>query len=192
MKQKSVVRWTLAAAGLAAVATVTPRLMAQEPRFDFSKFVERQLAEHSEELFGIRRPLAESALGPYDGADNLQAIQVAPGLRVSLVSSSVASAADQIAFWPNDDRPRYVFVCDEETTTPAVQRVDLTQPPASNATTIVTGLSSCDPVRRTPWGTILVGEENGANGGLYELIDPANINILNGNAEDLEEEWDFT
>ena len=106
----------------------------------------------------------------------LQAIQVAPGLRVSLVSSSVASAADQIAFWPNDDRPRYVFVCDEETTTPAVQRVDLTQPPASNATTIVTGLSSCDPVRRTPWGTILVGEENGANGGLYELIDPANIN----------------
>src|SRR6185369_5465081 len=33
----------------------------------------------------------------------------------------------------------------------------------------------CDPVRRTPWGTIIVGEEAGATGGFYELIDPANI-----------------
>ncbi len=62
------------------------------------------------------------------------------GLHVSLVSSSVASAADQIALWPDDEHPKYLFVCDEETSNPAVQRVDLSKPPASNATTIVTGL----------------------------------------------------
>jgi len=77
--------------------------------------------------------------------------------------------------WPDDDHPRYLFVCDEETTDPAVQRVDLTKPADSNATTIVKGLTSCDPVRRTPWGTIIVAEEAGATGGMYELIDPANI-----------------
>ena len=94
---------------------------------------------------------------------------------MSLVSSSVASAADQIALWPDDDHPKFLFVCDEETTDPAVQRVDLSKPAGSNATTIVTGLVSCDPVRRTPWGTIIVAEEAGATGGLYELIDPEHI-----------------
>jgi hypothetical protein len=40
---------------------------------------------------------------------------------------------------------------------------------------IVTGTADCDPVRRTPWGTILFGEEAGGGptgGRIYELIDP--------------------
>src|SRR6185295_20181011 len=113
---------------------------------------------------------------PYGGPDNLQAIQVAPGLHVSLVSSGVASAADQIALWPNDDHPTHLFVCDEETSNPAVQRVDLAGPANANATTIVTGLDACDPVRRTPWGTVIVAEEAGATGGFYEILDPLSIN----------------
>jgi secreted PhoX family phosphatase len=149
--------------------------MAKNPHADFGAFVQAQLNEHSEELFGFRHPLEKSALGPYDGPDNVQAIQVAPGLHVSLVSSVTASAADQIALWPDDDRPTYLFVCDEETSDPAVQRIDLSRPADSNATTIVTGLTSCDPVRRTAWGTIVVAEEAGATGGLYELIDPVHI-----------------
>src|SRR5919197_6721593 len=173
--RRSLVATCVVITGLALVA-MTSRLKAGHPPVDFGTFVESQLASHSEQLFGINHPLDESALGPYDGADNLKAIQVAPGLRVSLVSSSVASAADQIAMWPDNDHPRYLFVCDEETSDPSVQRVDLTKPADSNATTIVIGLSSCDPVRRTPWGTIIVAEEAGATGGLYELIDPANIN----------------
>jgi hypothetical protein len=159
----------------AVAVLMTARPGAQNPRTDFGLFVQDQLRAHSEQLFGFRHPLAESALGPYDGLDNTQAIQVADGLSVSLVSSSVASAADQIAFWPSDDHPTHVFVCDEETSNPAVQRVELSGPPSANATTIVTGLASCDPVRRTPWGTILVGEEAGATGGLYEIIDPVHI-----------------
>jgi hypothetical protein len=162
-------------AGLAVVG-LTTRTIANHGHIDFGSFVADQLSDHSEQLFGIGHPLEESALGPYDGPDNLQAIQVAQGLHVSLVSSSTASAADQIALWPDDDHPKYLFVCDEETSNPAVQRVDLSKPAGSNATTIVIGLSSCDPVRRTPWGTIIVAEEAGLTGGLYELFDPVNIN----------------
>src|SRR5215467_9676870 len=169
-----------------AVAGLTSRMIADNPHRDFGSFVADQLSDHSEQLFGIGHPLEESALGPYDGPDNLQAIQVAKGLHVSLVSSSVASAADQIAMWPDDDHPKFLFVCDEETTDPAVQRVDLSKPAGSNATTIVKGLTSCDPVRRTPWGTIIVAEEAGATGGLYELFDPVNINtVINVSDRDL-------
>lgn len=133
----------------ATVLATTSRTLAQNPHRDFGAFVEAQLSDHAEELFGFRRPLERSALGPYDGADNLQAIEVAAGLRVSLISNVTASAADQIALWPNDDRPTHLFVCDEETSNPSVQRIDLSRPAGANATTIVTGLSSCDPVRRT-------------------------------------------
>jgi secreted PhoX family phosphatase len=160
--------------GMAVVALGSQALADHKPA-DFGTFVQDQLNDHAEQLFGIKGPLDKSALGPYDGSDNLQAIQVASGLHVSLVSSSVASAADQIAFWPDDDNPRFLFVCDEETTDPAVQRVDLSKPASSNATTIVTGLVSCDPVRRTPWGTIIVAEEAGATGGFYEIIDPEHV-----------------
>ena len=61
--------------------------------------IAEQLSAHAEQLFGVRHPLGESALGPYDGSDNLQAIQVADGLHVSLVSSCVAG--DQ---WPQQTR----------------------------------------------------------------------------------------
>jgi secreted PhoX family phosphatase len=100
---------------------------------------------------------------------------VAQGLQVSLVSSAVHFSTDQIALWPDDEHPTHLFVCDEDSSNPAVQRVDLSAPPNSNATTIVTGLDSCDPVRRTPWGTIIVAEEAGATGGLYEILDPLHI-----------------
>ena len=46
--------------------------------------------------------------------------------------------------WPDDDHPRFLFVCDEETSVPAVQRIDLSRPAAGNVTTIVNGLSFPD------------------------------------------------
>jgi len=173
--QRSVMFKSALAGSLAATVLLAAGVKADGPNVDFGLYVSQLLHAHAMQLFGFVHPLAESSVGPYDGTDNLKAIDVAPGLSVSLVSSSTASAADQIALWPNDDRPRYLFVCDEETSNPAVQRVDLSKPAASNATTIVTGLLSCDPVRRTPWGTILVGEEHGADGGLYEIFDPVSI-----------------
>jgi hypothetical protein len=162
--------WTLVC-GIVLVWS-TARTLASPS--DFGAWVQEQLQAEAPDLFGFE-PLKKSATGPYDGASSLKAIQVANGLLVSLVSSSTASAADQMAFWPDANHPRYIFVCDEETSVPAVQRVDLSGSPGSNATTIVTGLQDCDPVRRTPWGTILIGEEAGALGGLYEILDPVSI-----------------
>jgi secreted PhoX family phosphatase len=173
--RSSLIRTWILVAGIVVVWAAS-RTTARNAQADFGSFVAAQLSEHAEQLFGFRRPLEKSALGPYDGPDSLQAIKVASGLRVSLVSSGVASAADQIALWPDDDHPTHLFVCDEETSTPAVQRVDLSRPANANVTTIVTGLTSCDPVRRTAWGTIIVAEEAGATGGVYELIDPVHIN----------------
>jgi len=143
-------------------------------RPDFGAFVQGQLKAFSQQLFGFARPLDGSAAGPFDGPSS-EALVLAKGLRATVVSSAVHFSADQIALWPDDRNPRYLFVCDEESSNPAVQRVDLRKPANANATTIVTGLVACDPVRRTPWGTIIVAEEAGATGGFYEIFDPAGI-----------------
>ena len=155
------------------VATV--RVVADDDAVaDFGLFVQHELNEHSRDLFGILQPLGQSALGPYNGADSTASIEVAKGLTVSLVSSSVAPTADMIALWPNDANPTHLFVCIEAGGNPSVQRVDLSKPANANATTIVTGLAACDPIRRTAWGTIVVAEET-TGGGLYEIFSPADI-----------------
>jgi secreted PhoX family phosphatase len=166
---------SFALAACLAVAAWTARAAAKGPNADFGAFIADQLRAHSEQLFGFRHPLEQSAVGPFTDPDSTQALEVADGLKVTLVSSAVHNSADQIALWPDDDHPTHLFVCDEESSDPAVQRVDLSAPAGANATTIITGLDSCDPVRRTPWGTIIVAEEAGATGGLYELIDPVRI-----------------
>jgi len=170
---RSSVRVWIVIAGL-AVGGAGARVAADSGRPDFGAFVQALLRDQSEELFGIGRPLDHSAVGPFDGP-SVDALDLAHGLKATLISSAVENAADQIAMWPDDDHPTHLFVCDEETSVPAVQRVDLSKPADSNATTLVTGLLSCDPVRRTPWGTIIVAEEHGADGGLYEILDPVHI-----------------
>jgi secreted PhoX family phosphatase len=170
------IRTSALVAGL-AIAGLTARTFAQNPNGDFGVYIAAQLSAHAQQLFGFTHPLDQSASGPFTGADSTQALAVAQGLHVSLVSSAVHFSTDQIALWPNDDHPTHLFVCDEESSNPAVQRVDLAGPANANATTIVTGLDACDPVRRTPWGTIIVAEEAGATGGFYELLDPEHINV---------------
>jgi len=141
---------------------------------DWGRLVQQQMLEHAATLFGVGA-LGESAVGPFSGPA-VEALDVAAGLRVSLVSSAVETNTDMIAMWPNDRRPTHLFVCNEDDfDVPAVQRVDLSKPANANATTILQGLSSCDPIRRTPWGTIVVGEEED-DGGLYEILQPASIN----------------
>jgi secreted PhoX family phosphatase len=139
------------ALGTLVLSTPGVARLAAQGGADFGLFVEDQLSAHAEQLFGVNKPLAQSALGPFNGADGTQAIELA-----------------------GNDHPTHLFVCDESSSSPSVQRVDLEASPSSNATTIVTGLSSCDPVRRTPWGTIVVGEET-TSGGLYEILSPLSI-----------------
>ena len=173
MFMKKVV-WISGAIAIAAtVVSIAPRVIADEDGGDFGLRVQRELNEHAEKLFGTES-LSRSALGPFTGTDSTQAITVARGLRVSLVSSAVHPSTDQIVLWPDDRHPTHLFVCDESSSNPAVQRVDLSQPPASNASTILTGIVSCDPIRRTPWGSITVAEES-TDGGTYEIMDPLSI-----------------
>jgi hypothetical protein len=149
---------------------------------DFGLTVERLLNVSSPRLFGIQKPLQESALGPFVDPDNAQALEVAEDLVVSVVSNVTDPLSDMIALWPNDAQPTHVFVCvensfngDNNPNVISVQRVDISGDPDSNVHTIVKGLSSCDPIHRTPWGTLIVGEEAGETGGFYEILDPLAI-----------------
>jgi secreted PhoX family phosphatase len=165
--------WLCGVIASVAMLTFGPRLFADQD-VDWGLFVQHQMNERSEQLFGVGSPLQRSALGPYTDADSTKAIAVAAGLRVSLVSSAVHFSTDQIVLWPNDQHPTHLFVCDESSSDPAVQRVDLSKPPSSNASTILTGIVACDPIRRTPWGSLLAGEE-ATDGGVYEIMDPLSI-----------------
>jgi secreted PhoX family phosphatase len=171
MKKTVWITGAIAAAAAAAIS-IAPRLVADED-VDFGLRVQRELNDRAEKLLGTES-LSRSALGPFPGADSTQALAVARGLRVSLVSSAVHFSTDQIVLWPDDRHPTHLFVCDESSSNPAVQRVDLSQPAASNASTILTGISACDPIRRTPWGSLTVAEES-TDGGTYEIMNPLSI-----------------
>lgn len=155
--------------------------LADENEKDFGLFVQHQLEAKSEKLFGINQPLSASAYGPYTAADNVKSVELAKGLKAYAVSNVTDKQADMIAFWPNDYNPTHVFLCIEKffsgnsPATISVQRVDLSGDPNSNVETIVKGISSCDPIKRTPWGTLVVGEESGPNGGFYEIMDPMSL-----------------
>jgi hypothetical protein len=59
--------------------------------------------------------------------------------------------------WPDDVHPTHLFACNEaEETNAGIIRVDI----ATGQTDVaVTGTTDCDPLHRTPWGTIVFGEE---------------------------------
>jgi hypothetical protein len=153
-----------------------------------------QLQNKSRPLFGVGQPLTESSNVDLDEAQALAnpagLITVAKGLKVSVVSAGEAAPnLDQMVLWPQAD-PQYIITCNEEgVTEPALQRISLL---SGDAITIATGINSCDPVRVTPWGTVLFGEENGSVGAMYELIDPltvvgATINNVTGGQLDRED-----
>jgi hypothetical protein len=178
--------WAVTALSLGAGLMTADAIASDRWDNDFGLRVERILNLASSELFGIDRPVVASALGPFADPDNRGAVIVAAGLRVGVVSNVTDPQADMIALWPNDEHPSHLFVCVEsffsQNSNPgqaSVQRVTLNADPNSNVETIVKGISSCDPIRRTPWGTLVVGEESGANGGLYEILDPMGIDAAN-------------
>jgi Alkaline phosphatase PhoX len=147
---------------------------------DFGQFVQRQLADQSGKLFGVGGTLQASSTRSITQAqaqaDPRDLVTVAESLKVRVVTAGVAPAVlDQSAFWPDANNPKWFITCNEEgVTSPGLVRINIA---TGQSTTIVTGTTSCDPVRATPWGTILFGEEagGGPNGGrMYELIDPLN------------------
>jgi secreted PhoX family phosphatase len=145
---------------------------------------EHQLQAKSVKLFGFVQPLKSSA----DAGDvvprNLAAASerqlLAKGLKAEYVTRAVGGNGDMITFWPDDIHYTHLIVCNElgrdgvtpggnDGYTPAVQRVDVK---TGEVETILHGMDRCDGLRTTQWGTVLVTEEAGDDGGAYEIIEP--------------------
>jgi len=143
---------------------------------DFGLFRDNQMEAHSEQLFGVVSGVEASStesVGATDAsADPTSLVTLAKGLRARVVSAvpNLAPNIDQMALWPNDQNPTHLIAANEEgTAQPGLQRIRLSD---GLAETILTGSAANDPVRRTPWGTLLLGEENGADGWLIEIANP--------------------
>jgi secreted PhoX family phosphatase len=142
---------------------------------DFGLFRDHLLKEQSRKLFGVEDPLAasstESITAAVANADPTRLVALARGLHARVVSAATNLGAntDMIALWPDDRNPTHLIVCNEQgTTSPGVQRVRIAD---GLVETILTGTTACDPAHRTPWGTIIVGEE-ATDGNLIEIINP--------------------
>jgi hypothetical protein len=142
--------------------------------FNFGIFRDHQLASRSHQLYGVGKPLAASSTASITQAeaqaDPTKLASLAKGLHARVVTTQGPSVDDQISLWPNSRHPKYLIACNEDDPTePGLVRIELK---TGAVTTIVTGTEECDPTRRTPWGTIVFGEEDGPGGRIYELIDP--------------------
>lgn len=153
---------------------------SREEERDFGRRVQEMLESQARQLFGFRRPLQESApetTGPYRNASQpaQDQVLVADGLRVDYLTRAAGNATDMMAFYPADN-PSHLITCVEggrQTLSngkfnPSVQRIHLT---TGAVETIFRGMTACDGIRTTPWGTILATEET-SDGGAYEILEP--------------------
>jgi hypothetical protein len=144
---------------------------------DFGQQTERELADHANQLFGVKKPIQASSTVDLSEAqalaDPAALATVAKGLDVDVVSAgNAAPNLDQMVLWPASHPTHIITINEEGPTEPSLQKINLK---TGVATTIVTGTDSGDPIRITPWGTILFGEEAGDTGAMYELIDPLSV-----------------
>jgi hypothetical protein len=142
---------------------------------DRGEWEEHELESHAMSELGVGRPLPGPSANQVDAstaeADPTTLVTLAGGLRARVVTADPAAApnVDMMALWPDDVHPTHLIVCNEQgTAQPGVQRIAL----ATGAVeTILSGTTSCDPAHRTPWGTVVVGEE-AADGRVLEILDP--------------------
>lgn len=147
---------------------------------DFGAQTERLLRLQAMQLFGVIRPVAASSTLSLDvaaaEANPKKLVTLALGLKASVVTADANAGPniDMMVLWPDDQAPSHIIACNEEgATDPAVQRISLFD---GSVQTLLSGMIACDPIRRTPWGTLIVGEEVGGTGHLLEIIDPLQVN----------------
>jgi len=147
---------------------------------DFGLFVQNALRATARATLGLPQPLTESAPatdGAYRTAEQTARDQVLipDGLTASYLTREAANSTDMLAFYPAA-APTHLISCVEggrevlsgTTLNPSVQRINL----ATGAVeTILRGMSGCDGIRTTPWGTVLATEEED-DGGAYEILNP--------------------
>lgn len=186
MYTQPVLKTLTAAIALAASAAFAPLAIADDgENRDFGQYVEHLLHAHANRLFGIDKPLGASApetTAPTRAPNQKASAQllVAKGLKVDFLTRNAANNTDMMVFWPNDDQPTHLFTAVEifnpATTAdgkpqPFVQRIDLK---TGKVDVVLRGGLGGDPIRRTPWGTLIVGEEM-PDGAVYEILDPVNV-----------------
>ena len=103
---------------------------------------------------------------------------LAKGLTARVVSATQSGVAvDMMALWPNASDPQWLIACNESGSND-VERINIS---TGAVEVLFTGTNSCDGVRRTPWGTVIVSEEAGGfasaptpavGGRVYEILDP--------------------
>jgi secreted PhoX family phosphatase len=168
---------------LVAMFSVTSVAFGQ---LDFGERQERALEQQSRKLFGFGRPVERTATAgdviPREFASAGERQFLAGGLRASFVARNVAQLGDMISFWPTDTSYTHLIVCIEQGRAgtgqgpipgvsgqnAAVQRVNVS---TGQVETILYGMSRCDGIRTTPWGTVVATEETG-DGGAYEILFP--------------------
>jgi len=172
---------------LLAMVTVgfNVNLLYANDTMDFGLTVESLLKHNSEKLFGIKKPITNSAVKtkgairtPEQTAQ--QQIIAAKGLRVEYLTRNAANRSDMMAFWPSDQSATHLISCIEgkretitaDTLNPSVQSIHLQ---SGVVKTLIRGLDRCDGVRTTSWGTVLVNEESN-DGSVYEILNPLTLN----------------
>jgi hypothetical protein len=179
-----------------AVAMATacaPLAVHADEGTDFGLKVEQLLKAQSDKLFGVEMPLAASApptVGPYRTSTQTAYDQVlaASGLKVEYLTREAANSTDMMAFYPAQN-PTHFITCIEggrqflidggtpnvydagDKLNPSVQRIDLN---TGAVETILRGMSACDGIRTTAWGTVLATEER-TDGGAYEIFNPLGV-----------------
>lgn len=147
---------------------------------DFGTKVEKLLDAQSQELFGIQKPLSLSASatsGAYrtESQSASEQVLLAEGLKAEYVTRNAGNATDMMVLWPKG-KPTHLITCVEGSRqdlglgkfNPSVQRINLQ---TGDVETILRGMTACDGIRTTAWGTILVTEETNT-GKAYEIADP--------------------
>jgi hypothetical protein len=162
---------------MATLAGASGIAAAHDFDIDLGKQVEALAKIEALPLFGIFAPLGASSTASLT-ADQANAnpkalATVAPGLKVGVVSAAANLGAniDMMVLWPNDAAPTHIIACNEQGSgNVGVQRITLATGVVENI--ISSGLTSCDPAEITPWGTVIVGEEAGSAGRMFEILDP--------------------
>jgi len=158
------------------MATMTAPTVAGAGGYDFGAAREHQLVVHSQQLFGVVQPVAASSTASIDAAtadaDPTALVTVAKGLSAKVIAASadLGPNIDMMAPWPDDVNPTHLIACNEQDPEdPGLQRIRLSD---GFVETMLTGTDSCDPVRRTAWGTVIVAEEAGSSGWMLEIANP--------------------
>lgn len=125
----------------------------------------------------VETPVSEATATRSPIHSAAQHMELASGLTAEFLTRSAANHADQFSFFPLENPTHQIWciesrveIIDEATgqMNPSVQRVNIAD---GTVETILSGMTRCDGIRTTPWGTVLATEEN-ADGAAYEILNP--------------------